>query len=218
MAKDIIDVETINILLISEEENIEKAIRIIDATYRQKIVEIIRFKAKSASDDELFDIYQDTIFAIYQVAIERKYEPDSGSFYGFIYKVAINKATDWLRKKFALKRNQDIDNDALINVVTQTIKNSSIKEAWQYAQQKETRTIILEKIRNLIPGLKKRQRQVAEIIEKNFPDVLSNSEVKLQILSVYNEDVTVLAVKRAKQEVYNKIKETLSTTGCGEYI
>ena len=66
--------------------------------------------------------------------------------------------------------------------------------------------------------LKPRQRQVAEIIHINFPNILRNVEIKKQILQRYGEDVTTLAVKSARQEVYDKVKKALSTTGYGDYV
>ena len=78
--------------------------------------------------------------------------------------------------------------------------------------------MILKTIRDLIPKLKCRQRQVAEIILEKFPEFLSLLEIKKQVLEDYGEDVTVLAVKGARREVYGKIKEALSIAGYGDDI
>ncbi len=58
MNKKTIDVETIDILLIGNEEEVTEGIRQIDANFKEKIVEIIRKRALSANTDDLFDIYQ----------------------------------------------------------------------------------------------------------------------------------------------------------------
>lgn len=219
MNKKTIDVETIDILLIGNEEEITEGIRLIDANFKEKIVEIIRKRALSANPDDLFDIYQEVMLGIYKNAREGKYDPGTKkkTLMAFIYKIASNKAIDWLRRKYAQKRKRDTDQDVLIDSVAEIIKDSSVYESWQNAHQNEERAIILETIRNLVPRLKHRQRQVAEIIVENFPKLLSLLDIKKQLLERYGEDVTTVAVKSARQEVYNKVKEALSITGYGEY-
>lgn len=198
MAKDIVDVETIDILLIGDKNEIAEAIRLINANFRKKIVEIIRQRVLSANSDDLFDIYQEVLSGIYKDALEGKYNPDKKTLQGFIYKIASNKSVDWLRRKYAQKRNRDTEQDVLIDSVSETIKDTKIYEAWQYAQQNEERDIILKTIRKLMTELKPRQRQVAEIIHINFLNILRNVEIKEQILQRYGEDVTTLAVKSAR--------------------
>lgn len=216
MKKDTVDVEAIDILLIGDKDEITEGIKRIDAHFCEKIVEIIRKRALSANQDDLLDIYQEVMLGIYEDALKGIYDPDKKALKSFIYKIASNKATDWLRRKFAHKR--DTSQDVLIDSVAETIKDSNIREAWEYAYEKEQRAIILKTIRELIPKLKLRQRQVAEIIIENYPDFLSESEIKKQILQRYGEDVTSVAVKRARKEVYSKVKEALSIAGCGDNI
>jgi RNA polymerase sigma factor (sigma-70 family) len=218
MAKEIIDVETINIRLIGNKEDIAEAIRLIHASFKEKIVEIIRLKALSADEDELWDIYQEVLIGISRAAYEGKYDPDKKSLQGFIYKIATRKAIDWLRRKYAQKRGGDVEQCVSMDSIADIIKDSNISEAWQYAQQNEEITLILENIRKNIPRLKKRQRQVAEIILVKWPNFLSDAEIKREILNCYGEDVTTLAVKSARQEVFNKVKEALITKGSGDYI
>ncbi len=219
MANTKVDLETIDIYLIGDEKEIAEGIRLIDALFREKIVAIIRKRALSANPDDLFDIYQEILLGIYKNAREGKYDPGTKkkSLMTFIYKIASNKAIDWLRRKSAQKRKRDTDQDVLIDSVAEIIKDSSVYESWQNAHQNEERAIILETIRNLVPRLKYRQRQVAEIIFENFPKLLSLLDIKKQILERYGEDVITVAVKSARQEVYNKVKEALSIAGYGEY-
>lgn len=219
MNKKTIDVETIDILLIGNEEEVIEGIRRIDANFKEKIVEIIRKRALSTKPNDLFDIYQEVLLGIYKNAREGKYDPGTKkkTLMAFIYKIASNKAIDWLRRKYAQKRKRDTEQDVLIDSVAEIIKDSSVYESWQNAHQNEERAIILETIRNLVPRLKHRQRQVAEIIVENFLKLLSLLDIKKQLLERYGEDVTTVAVKSARQEVYNKVKEALSITGYGEY-
>lgn len=219
MASTKVDLETIDIYLIGDEKEIAEGIRLIDAHFREKIVAIIRKRALSANPDDLFDIYQEVLLGIYKIAREGKYDPGTKkkTLMAFIYKIASNKAIDWLRRKCAQKRKRDTDQDVLIDSVAEIIKDSSVYESWQNAHQNEERAIILENIRNLVPMLKHRQRQVAEIIVENFPKMLSLLDIKKQILERYGEDVPTVAVKSARQAVYNKVKEALSITGYGEY-
>jgi RNA polymerase sigma factor (sigma-70 family) len=219
MADTKVDLETIDIYLLGNEEEIAKGIRLIDAHFEEKILWIIRKKALSATPDELFDIYQEVLLGIYKKAQEGKYDPGTKTktLMGLIYKIALNKAKDWLKRKFAQKRIRDIDQDVLVDSVAETIKDSGVYESWQKAHQNEERAIILETIRNLVPRLKYRQRQVAEIIVENFPKLLDLPDIKEQILDLYGEDITTVAIKSARKEVYNKVKEALSTAGYGEY-
>ena len=208
MNKKAIDVETIDILLIGNEEEVTEGIKQIDANFKEKIVEIIRKRVLSANPDDLSEIYQEVLLGIYKNVREGKYDPGTKkkTLMAFIYKIASNKAIDWLRGKYAQKRKRNTDQDVLIDSVAEIIKDSSVFESWQNAHQNEERTIILETIRNLIPMLKHRQRQVAEIIVENFPKLLSLLDIKKQLLERYGEDITKVAVKSARQEVYNKVK------------
>jgi RNA polymerase sigma factor (sigma-70 family) len=218
MTKETIDVEAINILLIGDKDDIARGIRLIHDSFKGKIVEIIRRTAVSADESELQDIYQDVILGISQAAFDGKYDPDKRTLQAYIYKIATNKAKDYLRRKFAQKRVEDSEQRVTIDSVTKTLEDSSIKEVWQYAQQNEEISLILENIKKIIPRLKKRQRQVAELILVKWPNFLSDAEIKIEILNIYGEDITTLAIKSARQEVYSKVKEALKTNGHGDDI
>lgn len=209
MTEETIDLDAIDIYLIGNEEEMAEGIRQIDDNFKEKIVGIIRKRAPSANLDDLFDIYQETLLGIYKYARSGEYDPGPNTLISLIYKIATNKALDWLRKKFARKRGRDVNKDVLLDSVTEIIRDSNVKEAWQVAHENEQRATILEAIRKIIPKLKPRQRQVAEIIKENFPNYLDNPEIKQQILKIYNENTTVLAVKSARQEVYKKLKDVL---------
>lgn len=211
-------IETIDIYLIGDDKEIAEGIRLIDFHFKEIILSIVHKRVPSANPDDLFDIYQDVLSGIFKVAQEGKYEPGAVSLKAFIYKVASNKAVSWLRKKLALRRNPDTDQETLIDSVAEAIRDSSTHEAWQYAHLNEARSAILKTIRDLIPKLKPRQRQVAEIMKESFPNVLSDDEMKMQILNIYGEDITKIAVKSARQKVYKKIRETLIVTGNGDWI
>jgi len=211
-----VDLETIDIYLIGDEKEIAEGIRLIDAHFRKKIVGIIRKKALSANEHDLFDIYQNVILSILECAKKGKYNPDSQKLEGFIYTMACRRAVDWIRDKCGII--EEHNTDLVIESTKEIICGSRFNENWQKAQSEEKRGLILETIRNLIAVLKHRQRQVAEVILFNFPKMLDLKGIKSQLLEKYVEDVTTVAVKRARREVYNKVKEAWSTAGYGEYI
>jgi len=210
-----IDVEAIDILLIGDEDEIAEGIRRIDANFREKIVGIIRKKALSANEHDLLDIYQNVMLSILECAKKGNYDPDAKKLKSFIYTIAYRRAVDWIRAKYRV--TEEHNTDLVVESTKEIICGSKYNEHWQKAQSEEKRSSILETIRNSIPKLKHRQRQVAEIIVENFPKLLNLSDIKKQLLKRYGEDVTVVAVKRARQEVYNKLKEALSITGYGDY-
>ncbi len=213
------DLETIDILLIGSEKEKAEGIREIDRLFRGKIVEVIRGTALSAKEDDWFDIYQEVLSGIHEDARDGKYDPDAKSLMGFICRIARNKAIDWLRRKKAQKRSRDVERDVLVDAVAETIKDSGIHEPWEYAHQNEERAIILKTIREIVPRLKPRQRQVAEIIIDNFQNCLSTAKIKTQIMQQYDDcEVTVPAVKSARQEVFRKVKEVLEDAGYGGHI
>jgi len=218
MSDTTIDLETIDIYLIGDDKEIAEGIRLIDFHFKEMIVSFIHKRALSANTDDLFDIYQDVLLGIFKVAQDGKYNSGAVSLKAFIYKIASNKADDWLRKKLALKRNPDTDQETLIDSVAEAIRDSSIHEAWQYAHLNETRSVILKTIRNLIPKLKPRQRQIAEIMKEGFPNALNDDEIKMQLLNNYGEDISKIAVKSARQEVYKKIREVLIANGHGDQM
>lgn len=215
MTKKTVDVETIDILLIGNEEEIAEGVRQINDGFQEKIVEIIRKKALSANEHDLLDIYQNVMLSILECAKKGNYDPDAKKLQSFIYTIAYRRAADWVRDKCGIK--EEHNTDLVVESAQEIICGSKYSEPWQEAQSKEERTLILETLRNSISKLKRRQRQVAEVIVGNFPNLLSNLDIKNQILRRYGEDVTTVAVKSAKQEVYNKVKEALSITGYGEY-
>jgi RNA polymerase sigma factor (sigma-70 family) len=216
MTKKTVDVETIDILLIGNEEEIAEAVRQINDGFKEKIVEIIRKKALSANEHDLSDIYQNVILSILECAKKGNYDPDVQKLVGFIYKIAYRRAVDWVREKCGIKEQHNTD--LVVESTREIICGSKYNEPWQKAQSEEKRSLILETVRNLISKLKRRQRQVAEVILENFPNLLSNLDIKNQILKRYGEDVTALAVKSARKEVCNKVKEALSIAGYGDYI
>lgn len=211
-------IETIDIYLIGNKEEIAEGMKLIDFHFRERIVSFISKRAPSANIDDSFDIYQDVLIGISKDAQDGKYDPDSTSLKAYIYQIASNKTISWLRRKLALKRNPDTDQETLIDSVAEAIRDSSIYEAWQYAHLNESRSTILRTIRNLIPKLKLRQRQVAEIMKESFPYILSDNEIKIKILNSYGEDITRVAVKSARENVYKKIRETVTITGYGDPI
>jgi len=213
---DLETLETINIYLIGDKEEIGKGITLIDACFREKIVGIIRKKALSANEHDLLDIYQDVMLSILKCATKNLYNPDVQKLEGFIYTVAYRRAAQWVRDKCRIKEKYSIDQ--LIESTQQIICDSKYDEPWQAAQLEEKRALILANIRRLVSGLKPRQRQVGEIIIEHFPDLLSTPDIKEQILQRYGEDVSTVAVKRAIQEVLNKVKESLRISGYGDFI
>lgn len=218
MSNTSIDTETIDIYLIGNDEEIAEGIKLIDFHFRKKIASLIERRAPSANPDDIFDIYQEVLLGIFKEAQEQKYKPGVASLEAYIFKIASNKTRDWLRKKLALKRNPEADREALVDFLAEAIQDSSIHEAWQYAHLNEARSAILKTIRNLIPKLKPRQRQVAEIMKENIPNILDDNEIRKIISINYDKGVTKLAVKSARQAVYKKIKEALMVNGNGDNI
>jgi len=215
MTEKTVDVETIDILLIGSKGEIAEAVKLIDSHFREKIVGIIRKKALSADAHDLFDIYQDVMLSILECATSRNYNPDAQKLEGLIYTIAYRRAADWVRAKTGIK--EEYNTDDIADSVQQIICGSKYDEPWQKAQSEAKRGLILKTIENLVPTLKHRQRQVAEIIKINFPDFLDDPSIKKQILYIYGEDVTTLAVRSARQEVYSKIRDALSIAGYGDY-
>jgi len=215
MNKKTVDVEKIDILLIGNEDEIAEGIRLIDACFREKIFEIIRKKALSAKKGDLRDIYQNVIVSILECATKGNYDPDAQKLERFIYKIAYRRAVDWIREKCGII--EEYNTDLLVEATNEVISGTKYNEYWQKAQREEKRTLILEAILKLIPKLKHRQRQVAEVIIENFPNLFEISDIKNQLLKRYGEDVTTVAVKRARQEVIDKIKESLEHAGYGGY-
>ena len=211
-----IDLDTIDIYLIGDDEEIAEGIKLIDAKFRNKIIQIIRYKALTADKADLFDIYQEVLTNIFKYAKNKIYNPDAQKLEGLIGSIAHCRATDWIRRTSKVK--VEYDTDRIIESTKEIICGSKYHEAWQVAYKEEKRGLILATIRNVTSKLKKRQRQVAEIIIENSPNILSLLEIKKQILHRYDEDVTTIAVKRAREEVRNKITESLERAGYGDYI
>ena len=214
MANTNVDLETIDILLIGDEDEIAEGIRLIDALFREKIVGIIRKKALSAKSYDLLDIYQNVILSILECARKGNYNPDAQKLESFIYTITYRRAMDWLRNKCGIR--EEHNTDMVVKSVQEAISGSKYDEVWQRAQSEGKRALLLETIQNLIPRLKGRQRQIAEIIYENIPKWLGLADIKKQILQRYGEDISIVAVKRARQEVRNKIKESLEQTGYGD--
>jgi DNA-directed RNA polymerase specialized sigma24 family protein len=220
MKNETVDIETIDILLIGDEKEIADAIKLIHTHFRYKIVEIIRTVALSATRDDLFDIYQEVLLAISERARKNNYIPDKNTLLTLIRTIALNKAKDWVRKKYAQKRGADAgtDEEGLVESVAEAIKDSKIDEPWQSAQRKDQRSAILKTLRSLIIKLKPRQRQVAEVLIVNFLNIFDLADFQEEILTRFHENVTIQSIRRAREEVLSKVREALSITGYGDDI
>jgi DNA-directed RNA polymerase specialized sigma24 family protein len=203
-------------LVCGDDADFAEAIKMIDTKFRQKIVEIIRKKALSANEHDLFDIYQEVLISIFECAKKRSYNPDAQKLEGFIYTIAHHRAVDWVRKKTGIL--EEPNTDKVLEAVNQAIGESKYSSFWEMAQLEKKRELFLANLQKSIPSLKGRQRQVAEIINDDFPKHLEIADIKKQILKRYGEEVTIVSVKRAKQEVLSKIKEALSEFGYGEDV
>jgi len=216
MANMNVDLETIEIYLIGDEKEIAEGIRLIHSHFRDKIVGIIRKKALSANEHDLRDIYQNVILSILECCRKGKYNPDAQKLESFVYTIAYRRAVDWIREKCGLQ--EEYNSDLLVDATQEIIAGSKYNEYWQKAQVEKKRSLVLETIRKLIPKLRHRQRQIAEVIIQDFPILYEISDIKKQLLKRYGEDVTTVGVKRARQEVINKIKESLERSGYGGYV
>ena len=216
MANQTIDVETIDILLIGGTKEITEAVRLIDSQYREKIVGVICKIALSADlHHDVADIYQNVMLSILERATSRSYDPDAENLEGLICRIARCRAIDWVREKTGSKEVPSTD--FIMDSAQRIISGSRYNELWQKARVDGKRNFVLSAVTDLLPTLKHRQRQVAEIVHVNIPNFLADAAIKAEILQRYGEDVTTIAVKRARQEVYSKIKEVLSIAGYGDY-
>lgn len=216
MQKIIVDTFAIDVLLVGNEKEIAEAIKLIDFHFRGHIIGIIRKTALSADLEELRGIYHDVIVSIMECAKSQKYNPDAEKLLSFIYTIAYRRAADWVRKKTGVLETSNTDE--IVDAVNQVITESKYGSSWEMMRLENKRELFLLTIQKLIPNLKQRQRQIAEIIKDDFPKHLENADIKEQILKRYGDDVTIISVRRAKQEVLNKIKDALSESGYGDDI
>lgn len=207
MANPEAGIEEMEILLIGDKYEISEAVRQIHCKFKEHIVRIIRKRAPSAKAHDVEDIYQEVLVSILETARSGKYIPEAPSLMSFIYTIANRRAIDWLRK--ISRRKEETNSDLLIDTVHEAISSSTFSDSWEKKSKDGGRSKLLAEIRNLIPKLKLRQRQVAEVIYESFPDLLSDSDIKNLIYQRYKDDVTVIAVKRARQEVYKKLRDLL---------
>jgi DNA-directed RNA polymerase specialized sigma24 family protein len=217
MQKTNIDNETIDTYLVcGDDADFVEALKMIDTKFKPKIVEVIRKKALSANEHDLLDIYQEVLSSIFECAKKGTYNPGAQKLENFIRTIAYRRAIDWVRKK--CDTQEEYNTDKIIDSVNQIVSESKYGFLWEKAQNEEKINLILSTILKLIPQLKHRQRQVAEVIIEDFPKYLEDANIKERILQRYGEEVSIIAVRRSKQEVLSKVKEALPESGCGDDI
>lgn len=203
-----VDPEEISILLIGDSQEQERAISLIHKHLQKSIIYKIRVTAISLAPDELLDVYQEVLLNVWNAAKEKRYDPDK-PLLPFLFMLAQRRAYDRLRKNEAKK----IHESSLLDEVTESLKDTKVGEAWQIVAARNDGHRMMGIIRKTVVKMPTRQRQVASVVIKNFPEVLSPQDVSEVIYRTTGEKITVVAAKRAWQEARNKIREQLIDAG-----
>ena len=201
-----IDIETINILLIGEDEEKREAIQLINRYLQDKIVEQIKCSAPGLDGNELLDVYQEVLLSLYNAAKDGFYDPDKAHLLAFIFTLAKRRAIDRKRQRIP----KPISEDELIEALGDRLADTSIGQVWQEISACELGQEMLRRIRKISIGLPKRQRQVVSVIIDHFPKYLELEEICSEIYKSTGDMPTVVAVKRARQEARKKIRKLLS--------
>ena len=207
--KSEVSIEDIACLLISDDKEKREAVGLIDSRYRNKLFYTIQLVALSANSDDILEIYQEVLLDIYKASCKEGFYHEPNSLFRFIITVCKNKAKNWLRKKHAQKR--DCSKEELIDSINTDFTASKQFESWQDASGKENRLLIINAIRNKSTKMKLRQRQIIEILIDNYPYALSDKEYQQEIKNRYGENPTIDAVKKARQQVYQKLRDILGS-------
>ena len=72
---------------------------------------------------------------------------------------------------------------------------------------------MMQVIREAIAGMPYRQRQVAQVMIDRFPEEPELNEIREEIRRATGELLTMVAVKRSRQEARRKIREELVRKG-----
>lgn len=202
------DTVEISILLIGNDAEQRHAISLIDRRLRRAIWYKIRETAISLPADEVMDVYNEVLLAVWVAAKERRYDPDK-PLLPFLLTLAHRKACDRLRHDMRGKHRQV----ELLDEVLNSLKDTKVGEAWQRVAAQEHGSRMMDIIRRTVVKMPERQRQVASVRIGRFPTVPSAQEVCEEIYERTGERITVVAAKRAWQEARNKIRERLVESG-----
>lgn len=200
--------DEISILLIGNEEEQNEAVRLIDKHLRRPIVAKIRRSAIGLPSADLPDVYQEVLLDVLEAARKGQYDPDR-SLLPFIFTVAYRRAIDRVRKI----SGKQVAEAELLDAITESLADTKVGEAWREVIAREEGRKMMEVIRNTIAKMPARQRQVASVVIERFPDTATLQEIRQEILGRTGEQLTVVAVKRARQEARKKIREQLVLGG-----
>ena len=205
---DEVDPEEISILLIGDSQEQERAISLIHKHLRKAIIYKIRAAAIRLAPDELLDVYQEVLLNVWNAAKEKRYNPDK-PLLPFLFMLAQRRAYDRVRKNDAKK----IHESRLLDEVSESLKDTKVGEAWQIVAARNEGRRMMDIICKTVVKMPTRQRQVASVDIEHFPKILSPQDVSEIIYRTTGEKITVVAVKRARQEARKKIREQLINAG-----
>jgi len=145
---------------------------------------------------------------VLEAAREQRYDPDR-PLLPFLFTLAYRRACDRIRKNDTKKENEK----KLLDEISQKLKGTKVGGAWEIVAQRNAGSRVIEAIRRSIMKMPTRQRQVAEIMIDFFPEKPSNQKICEEVRSKTGEPITIVSVKRAKQEARKKIYDLLVSLG-----
>ena len=188
-----------------EQGNLKAAMEAIDVGLRFSVCGWLRKRMPALSSDDLAGIWSETICGIIQ-AIQRGQFDTTRPLIAWICRIAINKATDHLRRANTRARSRA--------EVTNILLRSRAYQGWFRLTDAERKEVV-DVVRAAIETLPAKQRVVIQAYVDHFPESRQSWFLQKEVSRVLNEPQTLASVKRALQEGRRKVRSYLLSKGYG---
>jgi DNA-directed RNA polymerase specialized sigma24 family protein len=197
------DEEAVRILLIGDDEEVDRGLVLIDQHLRNRIVGWLRRGFPGMAPDDLADAWGETLVGILRLARERRFDGDR-PLIPLLCKIAYARATDHTRRRTS--------RDDVLAAVGEMLRATQAGRRWQRLDPAE-RNEFMALIRDAIATLPGKQKEVFQAFIDGYPETRSREVLRERVSEATGREETLVSVKRALQEGRAKVGEFLRRKG-----
>lgn len=197
------DEEAVRILLIGDDEEINRGLVLIHQHLQGRIVSSLRRDFPGMAPDDLADAWGETLVDVLRLARERRFDGDR-PLMPLLCKIAYARTTDHTRRRTT--------RDDTLAAVGEMLRGTQAGRRWQTLDPAE-RNEVMALIRDAIATLPGKQREVFQAFIDGYPETRSREVLREKVSEATGREETLVSVKRALQEGRAKVGEFLRRKG-----
>ncbi len=198
------DEEAVRILLIGDDEEIDRGLVLIHQHLQNRIVGWLRGRFPGMVPDDLADAWGETLVDALGLARERRFDGDR-PLMPLLCKIAYARATDHTRRRTT--------RDDALAAVGEMLRGTQAGRRWQQTLDPAERNEVMALIRDAIATLPGKQREVFQAFIDGYPETRSREVLREKVSEATGREETLVSVKRALQEGRVKVGEFLRRKG-----